>query len=218
MTALNFPADPEDGDIYEGFVYDSTRGAWARIKDASELLRFFIGETSPESAISGQFWFDSGDGSAYIRYDDGDSEQWVQFGVGREGPTGPQGATGPTGDTGPTGPTGATGISGGFDSTYTINQQVASYVLVLGDRGRLVEMGSGSPLTLTVPANASVAFPIGTNITVLQTGAGQVTIAPVSIDVTINGTPGLKLRTQWSSATLIKRGTDTWIAIGDLAP
>jgi hypothetical protein len=34
--------------------------------------------------------------------------------------------------------------------------------------------------------------------------------------VTVNATPGLKLRAQWSSATLIKRGTDTWVAIGDL--
>jgi hypothetical protein len=217
MTVLDFPADPNDGDIYEGFIYDATRGVWARIKDASELLRFFIGETSPEAAISGQFWFDSADGSSYILYDDGDSEQWVQFGVGREGPTGPQGPTGALGPTGPTGPTGAQGVPGGFNSTYTINPQTApgTYTLVLGDQGKLIELESGA---LAVPANASVPFPIGTNITVLRTGTGQVVISPVSVDVTINGTPGLTLRTQWSSATLIKRATDTWVAIGDLAP
>jgi hypothetical protein len=60
-----------------------------------------------------------------------------------------------------------------------------------------------------------VAFPIGTTITVLQVGSGQTTIAGAG--VTINGTPGLKLRAQWSSATLIKRATNTWVAIGDLS-
>ena len=35
--------------------------------------------------------------------------------------------------------------------------------------------------------------------------------------VTINATPGLKLRAQWSSATLIKRATDTWVLVGDLS-
>ena len=35
--------------------------------------------------------------------------------------------------------------------------------------------------------------------------------------VTINATPGLKLRAQWSYATLIKRATDTWVLVGDLS-
>lgn len=104
-----------------------------------------------------------------------------------------------------------------YASKYvTVNAQTASYTLVLADDGKLVEMGVGSANTLTIPTNASVAFPIGTTVVVLQTGAGQTTIAGAG-GVTINGTPGLKLRTQWSSATLIKRGTDAWIAMGDLA-
>lgn len=96
------------------------------------------------------------------------------------------------------------------------NQQSASYTLVLSDNGKLVEVSNASANTLTVPLNSSVAFAVGTTITVLQTGAGQTTITPTG-GVTINGTPGLKLRTQWSSATLIKRATDTWVAIGDLS-
>ena len=96
------------------------------------------------------------------------------------------------------------------------NAQVVSYTLVLSDRSKLVEISNASANTLTIPLNSSVAFPIGTQITVLQTGAGQTTLTPTG-GVTLNGTPGLKLRTQWSSATLIKRGTDTWVAIGDLA-
>lgn len=100
--------------------------------------------------------------------------------------------------------------------TLSTNAQTGtSYTLALSDRDKIVELNNAASITLTVPTNASVAFPIGSSVTLLQTGAGQVTIGGAG--VTINGTPGLKLRTQWSSATLIKRATDTWVAIGDLA-
>lgn len=98
-------------------------------------------------------------------------------------------------------------------ATITTN----NYTLVLSDRSKLVEMNNGvTANTLTIPLNSSVAFPIGTQITVLQTATGQTTLTPTG-GVTLNGTPGLKLRAQWSSATIIKRDTDTWVAIGDLA-
>jgi hypothetical protein len=127
-----------------------------------------------------------------------------------------QGPIGPTGsDATMTGPTGPTGPTGDFSNVYFLNQQTASYSLVLSDVGKIVEMNVGSANNLTVPLDSSVAFPIGTNITILQTGAGQTTIVATG-GVTINSTPGLKLRAQWSSATLIKRATDTWVAIGDL--
>jgi len=100
--------------------------------------------------------------------------------------------------------------------TIATSAQTASYTLVLTDQSDLVEISNASANTLTVPLNSSVAFPTGTTITILQTGAGQTTITPTG-GVTINGTPGLKLRAQWSSATLIKRATDTWVAIGDLS-
>lgn len=96
------------------------------------------------------------------------------------------------------------------------NAQTASYTLVLGDKNKIVEMGVASANTLTVPPNSSVAFPVGSQINVLQTGAGQCTITP-GAGVTINGTPGLKTRAQWSYATLIKRATDTWVLVGDIA-
>ena len=98
----------------------------------------------------------------------------------------------------------------------SINAQSASYTLVLSDKDKLVEMGLSGAGTLTVPADDSVNFPTGATITVLQTTANQITLTPGS-GVTINGTPGLKLRAQWSSATLIKRAANTWVALGDLA-
>ena len=104
----------------------------------------------------------------------------------------------------------------GVPSRTTIIPKTASYTLSsLGERDCLIEMGSGSALTLTIPTNATVAWPVGTSIDILQTGAGQVTIAGAG-GVTVNATPGLKLRTQWSSATLMKRATDSWVVVGDL--
>jgi len=99
---------------------------------------------------------------------------------------------------------------------FIINAQTAtSYTLVAGDAGDIVEVNNSSPITVTIPTNASVPFPIGTQITLLQTGPGQITVAGPS-GGTLNATPGTKLRAQWSSATLLKRATDTWVLMGDL--
>jgi hypothetical protein len=102
------------------------------------------------------------------------------------------------------------------DSLTPITQKTASYTLsTLNHRDDLIEMGSASALTLTIPLNATIAYPVGTSIDILQTGAGQVTIAGTA-GVTVNATPGLKLRTQWSSCTLFKRAENTWVVYGDL--
>lgn len=95
------------------------------------------------------------------------------------------------------------------------NAQTASYTLVLADKDKLVEIDNASANNLTIPLESSVAFPIGTQISILQTGAGTTTLVPVS-GVTLNATPGLILRARWSSVTLIKRAANTWVAIGDL--
>jgi hypothetical protein len=96
------------------------------------------------------------------------------------------------------------------------NAQTASYTFVLLDAGKLVEISNASANNLTVPLNSSVAYPVGTEINILQTGAGQTTVVATG-GVTINAAPGLKLRGQWSSASLIKRATDTWVLVGDLS-
>jgi hypothetical protein len=104
----------------------------------------------------------------------------------------------------------------GVASRTPIIQKTDSYTLsALTERDSLIEMGKATAQTVTIPTNATVAYPVGTSIDILQTGAGQVTIAGAS-GVTVNATPGLKLRTQWSSATLFKRATDTWVVMGDL--
>lgn len=93
---------------------------------------------------------------------------------------------------------------------------VGTYTLVLTDDGKMIEINSGAAANVSVPADNSVNFPVGTSIDILQVGAGQVTIVPAA-GVTINRATGLKLRAQWSAATLIKRAANTWVAVGDLS-
>ena len=95
-------------------------------------------------------------------------------------------------------------------------QTGTTYTTVLLDAGKLVTLSNASAITLTVPPSSSVAYAIGTSIDLVQTGAGQVTVAGGS-GVTVNASPSLKLRTQNSAATLIKVAADTWQLVGDLA-
>lgn len=91
----------------------------------------------------------------------------------------------------------------------------ANYPLVLTDDGKILEMSAAG--TFQIPTDASVNFPIGTQITVIRTGSGAVNIAAITPGTTtVNATPGLTLRAQWSSATLLKRAANNWVVIGDL--
>jgi len=100
-------------------------------------------------------------------------------------------------------------------SVAGINTQTASYTLVIGDAGYFVRMNSGSSNNLTVPANASVAFSIGTVVTVRQSGTGVTTIVADS-GVTINSPSSLVIARQNGTVQLVKVGTDTWDLIGDV--
>jgi hypothetical protein len=98
-----------------------------------------------------------------------------------------------------------------------------AYTLVLGDQGDILLASNGSTAgTINIPTNASVAFPIGTQITIIQTGSGQLTIQAASSGTTTVASTGAsstapKLRAINSSATCIKTNTDTWYVVGDIA-
>jgi hypothetical protein len=110
---------------------------------------------------------------------------------------------------------GATRLDGGLLALNQFNRQTASYILVLSDWGKIVEMNVASANTLTIPTNASVAFPIGTEIQVLQYNDGQTTIAGPG--VTLRSKSGqLKIANKWTGVTLVKVGTDEWYVIGNL--
>jgi hypothetical protein len=103
----------------------------------------------------------------------------------------------------------------GVPSRTPIIQKSSAYTLSsLTERDSLIEVSAAG--VITVPTDSTIDFPIGTSIDILQTGTGEVSIAPVSGTVTVNATPGRTLRTQWSSATLFKRAANTWVLFGDL--
>ena len=93
-------------------------------------------------------------------------------------------------------------------------QTGTTYTLVLTDVAKVISLTNASPITLTVPTNASVAFPIGTQILLYQGGAGQVTISS-SATIRSQGSK-LKLFAQYAVAGLLKVGTDEWVAFGNL--
>lgn len=95
-------------------------------------------------------------------------------------------------------------------------EKTASHTLVLSDKNKTIEMNVASANDLTVPTNSNAAFPIGTKITVIQTGIGQTTILAQG-GVTLNASQGFKISGQWSWAQLIKRAENSWVAIGDLS-
>jgi hypothetical protein len=104
----------------------------------------------------------------------------------------------------------------GVPSRTPIISKTENYTLTnLSERDSLIEVNSTSPVTITIPTNSAVAFPVGTTLDILGVNTGLITIAGDS-GVTVNATPGLKLRTQWSSCTLFKRGENAWVVYGDL--
>lgn len=110
------------------------------------------------------------------------------------------------------------------DTTLAISAQTGTtYTFALADQPNiLVTASNASAQTYSIPTNASVAFPIGAQINIIQIGAGQVTINAVTSGTTTVLSTGAtaaapKLRAQYSAATCIKVGTDTWYVIGDIA-
>ena len=99
----------------------------------------------------------------------------------------------------------------------TFNDQTGTtYTLALTDAGKLVTLSNAAAITLTVPAEATVAFPLGSRVDIVQLGAGQVEIDPAA-GVTVDAKDGNdKLADQFSAATLIYQGSDNWLLIGDL--
>ena len=110
------------------------------------------------------------------------------------------------------------------DKNLIINAQTGTtYTFVLTDNGKLVTSNNGSAQTLSIPTNASVAYPTGAQINVAWiTGAGQPTINAVTPGTTTILSTGAsstapKLRVVNSVATCIKIATDTWLVTGDIS-
>lgn len=121
----------------------------------------------------------------------------------------------------------AVGITGGTVSAsaaLAFNAQTGTtYTFVLADAdNKLVTASNAATQTYSIPTNATTAFPVGTQINLIQIGAGQVTIQAATSGTTTVVSTGAtaaapKCRAQYSAVTLVKRDTDSWYAIGDIA-
>jgi hypothetical protein len=98
-----------------------------------------------------------------------------------------------------------------------INAQTGTtYSVVLSDDGKLVTCDNAASISLTIVPNSTAAFGIGTQINIMQLGAGTVTIT-AGAGVTLQSA-GSKLKTdaQYAVATCAKIATDTWVVVGNL--
>ena len=108
-------------------------------------------------------------------------------------------------------------------TAFTVDADAtADYTAVLDDQYQvLVPMNKATAVAFKIPTNASVAYPIGTAITVLNKGAGLVTISAVTSGTTtvlsagaVAASPTLA---QYKTAVCIKTATDTWYVVGAIA-
>ena len=100
-------------------------------------------------------------------------------------------------------------------------QSGTSYTFALTDANNtFVTLANASAITVTIPPNSSVAYPVGTVLNVAQTGAGQVTFAAGSgVTIVSNGATAAapKLRVQYSAVNVIQTSANNWLVIGDIA-
>jgi len=107
--------------------------------------------------------------------------------------------------------------------TFTVDTaNTADYTAVLTDQYQVLEiMNKATAIAYKIPTNASVAFPIGTALTVLNIGAGTLTISAVTSGTTTvlsaGATAAAPTVAQYKSAVCIKTGTDTWYVVGGIA-
>lgn len=112
------------------------------------------------------------------------------------------------------GATGATGPAGEWDDPQTIRASVSTTdTPTSADAGKLVTLSNASAITVTI--NASLGLTAGQRIDFAQLGAGQVTFA--ASGTTVNSTPTLKMRAQYSVASLVCLSSNTYLLTGDLA-
>jgi hypothetical protein len=107
--------------------------------------------------------------------------------------------------------------------TFTVgSDQTNDYTAVLTDQYQtLVPMNKGTAVAFKIPTNASVAFPVGTAITVLNKGAGLCTISAVTSGTTTVLSAGATAASpsiaQYKTAVCIKTATDTWYVVGGIS-
>ena len=128
-------------------------------------------------------------------------------------------------------PSGLPAVTGDVLTAANYNSLVAftvgtanttDYTAVLADAYQVLEvMNKATAIAFKIPTNASVAFPVGTALTVLNIGAGTCTISAVTSGTTTvlsaGATAASPTLAQYKSAVCIKTATDTWYVVGGIA-
>jgi hypothetical protein len=114
------------------------------------------------------------------------------------------------------------GMFNGLTSFTVGTAQTADYTPVLNDQYQtLIQMNKATAVNFTIPTNASVAYPVGTALTVLNIGAGTLTIKAVTSGTTTVLSAGTVAAqptlAQYKSAVCVKTATDTWYVVGAVA-
>lgn len=114
--------------------------------------------------------------------------------------------------------TGVLPSANGGVGPLSINTQTVNYTLVLSDaNSKLLRLNKATAFALIIPTNASVSFPVGTQVTYYQEGAGQITVSGAA-GVTVNSANGFKTRARYSTVTAIQTTNNNWLITGDITP
>lgn len=138
-----------------------------------------------------------------------------QGGDGPQGPQGAQGAAGAQGAQGPQGPqgtAGTNGTNGDWSTAQTVETKTGAYTIESTDAGKLIRMNATANFTVT----SSTAFSIGQRVDIVRIAAGACDVVQGS-GATVNGTPGLKLRDQYSAASIVCVASNAYYVVGDLS-
>lgn len=198
-------------------IVDVTGGGGASIS---------VSDTAPASPVNGSLWWNSTIGVLKIYYTDGTSNQWVDASnISANSLTGVISAS--NGGTGLNSP-GASGnilTSNGSawvssapavsTVSYPQNVQNGNYTLVLADAGKHIYSANTGAQTITIPTNASIAFPIGTLITIVNQGTTAITLSAAGVTLQNNGsntTLGAPIINTGVALQLLKTGTNAWEA------
>ncbi|MEI6296275.1 MAG: hypothetical protein WCO84_01335 [bacterium] len=110
-----------------------------------------------------------------------------------------------------------TQLDGKADKDTTTTLQTVSYTLALTDKATVQKCYSASTITVTIPLNSTVAFPVNSEIVLVRYGAGAVTLA-VTGGVNLYSSGSKKsINAQYEAVTLKKIATDEWLLIGSLS-
>jgi hypothetical protein len=99
---------------------------------------------------------------------------------------------------------------------YGFNSNTGSYTLALSDQGKILPFNTTSTGTITIPLNASVAFPTGSFVNFVQAGTGPILITGASGVSVQSESSKLKIKGQYAVAGCVKTDVDTWVAFGNL--